>query len=399
MEYVWPARKKRRQAGDGEEEGPMPIPILLPSPVVTKPQTPTRASLDSPRTLEESHRMDQLSPATLAPPPLRRLGASRSFTDLRTTANLFQSPMLHKTRSTDALNVGLEGPTGPENKIPKLTQQLQKKSGGAAEMKTRSSQKSFVLVRISRYRIDFPVSFVCLIYYIIDLSLHLLLSIAKEGSFECRDAKIRTRDLEYRNQTWSVCHSHRVVFTFNHKTLLQFEELVNQFIPSNLNWRGWIKMAFHQPLIPVFPVAKELIAKTKWVKGGLYSDESTVVAQPRTRFANDVDVANNVLNLRAQRIPVKITKSDGYADSNDGSLAAPAIPFTAEPEPIQQSISDGQPKQPNRKRMLSLFKRRNDGPRGKEDQELRVQSNENSAHIHDERSTSDSRRSNSQSRR
>jgi len=26
----------------------------------------------------------------------------------------------------------------------------------------------------------------------------------KEGSFECHDAKIKTRELEYRNQTWSV---------------------------------------------------------------------------------------------------------------------------------------------------------------------------------------------------
>jgi hypothetical protein len=35
-------------------------------------------------------------------------------------------------------------------------------------------------------------------------SLNLLLSIMKEDSFVCRDAHIRTRDLEYRNQTWSV---------------------------------------------------------------------------------------------------------------------------------------------------------------------------------------------------
>jgi hypothetical protein len=35
-------------------------------------------------------------------------------------------------------------------------------------------------------------------------SLHLLLSISKEQSFEFRDARITTRDLEYRNQTWSV---------------------------------------------------------------------------------------------------------------------------------------------------------------------------------------------------
>jgi hypothetical protein len=26
----------------------------------------------------------------------------------------------------------------------------------------------------------------------------------KEESFDCRDARIRTRELEYRNQTWSV---------------------------------------------------------------------------------------------------------------------------------------------------------------------------------------------------
>jgi hypothetical protein len=35
-------------------------------------------------------------------------------------------------------------------------------------------------------------------------SLNLLLSIVKEESFDLRDARIRTRDLEYRNQTWSV---------------------------------------------------------------------------------------------------------------------------------------------------------------------------------------------------
>ena len=57
----------------------------------------------------------------------------------------------------------------------------------AALMKTRSSQKTFVWVKVS--------------------SLNLLLSIMKENSFLCRDARIRTRDLEYRNQTWSVSHA------------------------------------------------------------------------------------------------------------------------------------------------------------------------------------------------
>jgi hypothetical protein len=46
------------------------------------------------------------------------------------------------------------------------------------------------------------------------LSLHLLLSIVKEESFDLRDARIRTRDLEYRNQTWSVRIEIRLGFTF-----------------------------------------------------------------------------------------------------------------------------------------------------------------------------------------
>lgn len=111
------------------------------------------------------------------------------------------------------------------NEIGKQVQRRQ--IGDAAEMKTRLSQKTFILVKIS--------------------SLHLLLSIVKEESFDLRDARIRTRDLEYRNHTWS------------------FEELVDQFIPADMTWRGWVKMAFHQPLVPVLPVARELFSKTKWI--------------------------------------------------------------------------------------------------------------------------------------
>lgn len=38
-----------------------------------------------------------------------------------------------------------------------------------------------------------------------ETSIELLLSIIKAESFECRDARIRTHTLEFRNQTWSVC--------------------------------------------------------------------------------------------------------------------------------------------------------------------------------------------------
>jgi len=104
---------------------------------------------------------------------------------------------------------------------------LEERKGDAAVMKTRSFQKTFVFVKIA--------------------SMNLVLSVVKEGSFECHDVRIKTRDLVYRNQTSS------------------FEELVNQFIPSNMNWKGWMKMVFHQPLIPVFPVAKEILSKTKLI--------------------------------------------------------------------------------------------------------------------------------------
>ena len=49
---------------------------------------------------------------------------------------------------------------------------------------------------------------------------------------------------------------------------MKFEELVDQFIPSNMTWRGWLKMALQQPLVPVFPVARELLMKTKFSRGG-----------------------------------------------------------------------------------------------------------------------------------
>ena len=34
----------------------------------------------------------------------------------------------------------------------------------------------------------------------------------KEGSFECHDARIKTKELEYRNQTWSVSLDIPLVF-------------------------------------------------------------------------------------------------------------------------------------------------------------------------------------------
>jgi hypothetical protein len=98
-------------------------------------------------------------------------------------------------------------------------------------------------------------------------SLDILLSALKEGSFECHDAHIKTRQLEYHNKTWSVSLPSLVEKPDSNN--MKFEELVDQFIPSNMTWRGWLKMALQQPLVPVFPVARELLLKTKFsTRGG-----------------------------------------------------------------------------------------------------------------------------------
>jgi hypothetical protein len=90
-------------------------------------------------------------------------------------------------RSTDALSspttpIG----TGPVRRGPSLAPGIGELND-AAIMKTRSAQKTFVAVDIA--------------------SISVLLSIQKEAAFLLHDARINTRDLHYRNQTWSVSPS------------------------------------------------------------------------------------------------------------------------------------------------------------------------------------------------
>lgn len=335
MEYVWPDRKDRDTVRE------------VPSVEV---KSPVRASVDSPRGIGGF----KVPEATLAAP--RRLASSRSFTDLRsTTENFLTAPtFLHRNRSSDSLNPerqkqhGTEGSSQPSDLANDFTE--------ATVMKNRSNQKSFVYVKIS--------------------SLNLLLSISKEGSFECRDARIKTRDLEYRNQTWS------------------FEELVNQFIPSNMSWRGWVKMAFHQPLLPVLPVAKELLSKTRWTssKATPAHESPFKLLHPRMLVADD-DSRLEWLQREGTKLtldpptarkrsvgqpsktpPAKPTRLPNASSSTVGPSAPPppanitAMPFSSEPE----SMDDPQdiPSRPapvatsSRSRVKGLFKRGKGGKGG-----------------------------------
>ena len=242
MEYVWPARRDRNQAkaignANGEpKEKEKDDEFTLPRTPVT-PASPVSQRRNSADAATTSHRLSFDANRLAPPPPMRRVHTSRSFTDLRKMRNTSGADTLpipgslQRTKSSDMLFPNLSGSSsGQASKSsdePRDRRGLARRgTDDASEMKYRSSQKTFIWVKVA--------------------SLHLMLSIMKENSFLCNDARIRTRDLEYRNQTWS------------------FEELVDQFIPSGRNWKGWVKMAFQQPLVPVLPVARELISKTKW---------------------------------------------------------------------------------------------------------------------------------------
>jgi len=277
---------------------------------------------------------DALDPGSLA--PLRKLGTSRSFTDLRSSAaqdsaRVLLKPPLQRTRSSEYLKRNQTVVDGFERE-PKRQKTLNRKNGDAAEMKTRSSRKTFVLVKIS--------------------SLHLLLSIMKEDAFSCRDARIRTRDLEFRNQT------------------LSFEELVNQFIPSDMSWRGWVKMAFQQPLVPVLPVARELISKTKWIA----SKSTTAVMEhgiapksaPPKAIAivphNDDEAdepegrrSSSSFDLRPPPSSKRHWKKASHRKAETTAVFGTG-PLTADPEPLDDEEL-GVSRPPSRKRMISLFSR------------------------------------------
>ncbi|THV08447.1 hypothetical protein K435DRAFT_11362 [Dendrothele bispora CBS 962.96] len=149
LEYVWPSRKKRRQESEDKESD-------LVKDVQARPVMLPRVSLDTaiPTSPKVAREWSESGETGLAPPSLRRLGASRSFTDLRSSAAesspLLPGSPLHRTRSSELLG---SDSVIPEAKRPKhrldSTQKINK-TGDAAEMRTRSSQKTFVLVKISR---------------------------------------------------------------------------------------------------------------------------------------------------------------------------------------------------------------------------------------------------------
>jgi hypothetical protein len=156
MEYVWPARKHRNLAIEeranvgGDARNSEDEPSISRSS--SRKSLDSSQALDKPRTSFESN--------GLAPPSLRRLGASRSYTDLRNSITSSDFPstsrttVSHRSRHADVFRSAVGLPDPPDSLVKRRgeagKQTQRRQIGDAAEMKTRSSQKTFILVKISR---------------------------------------------------------------------------------------------------------------------------------------------------------------------------------------------------------------------------------------------------------
>lgn len=140
MEYVWPERRRRKQAESPQSLDPPRKRRDTEFGPNVRPAISSRTSMDSPRTPDVGKSLDM---SRLDAPPLRRMATSRSFTDLR-SATIEQQLRPKPDRSSSVAQAS--APSEPGHAAGTRT-----KYGDAEEMKTRSAQKTFVLVRIPRY--------------------------------------------------------------------------------------------------------------------------------------------------------------------------------------------------------------------------------------------------------
>ena len=256
MEYIWPARKSRHKREVEQTDSPTSITTKI------QPPTPVDPVSQDPSPGPSGRARKSTDHTRLTPVQVRRLGSSRSFTDLRNAASSSMS-LYHMNRSTDVLpSPGTPTSAHPARRGTNIAPGIAGLND-AAIMKTRSAQKTFVAVDIAK---------IC-----------VLLSIQKQAAFLLRDARINTRDLHYRNQTWSVSNPLVFVSDVTDWNLPQFEELVEQFIPSDPTWKGWVKMALHQPFFEVIPVARELISKTKRIASKSVQQSTSTITPRRLK--------------------------------------------------------------------------------------------------------------------
>ena len=141
----------------------------------------------------------------------------------------------------------------------------------------------------------------------------------------------------------------------------QFEELVDQFIPSGRNWRGWVKVAFQQPLVPVLPVARELITKTKWIASKKDTGHHDRPSRPSTpKLLKKPPPPGLGSSDAARRSHDVLRKSRDQSQAPRVSSTVSDPPFlTSEPESMLNDATVGPKREGMRKRAISLFRRKN----------------------------------------
>ncbi len=134
---------------------------------------------------------------------------------------------------------------------------------------------------------------------------------------------------------------------------------MDQFIPSDTSWKGWVKMAFQQPLVPVLPVAREILKKTKLIPNSRTQTGTDALggfpSRSRTHLIAGTESASVQTSISDRtRSP---SPSRGWRRSSKRALEPsgkiiPDAPFTSEP--------DVEPPKPTRHRVLSLLSRKSD---------------------------------------
>lgn len=136
-----------------------------------------------------------------------------------------------------------------------------------------------------------------------------------------------------------------------------------------MSWKGWVKIAFHQPLVPVLPVARELITKTKWLalpKGPANDDGHHI--HPTTgpsRPPSSASSARNTVhdqgsvsdsNIVAAPSPIRAWKKASSRKMHSPSPLVPGMAFTTEPQDMEEQ-SGGSTTSNSMSRMRTLFSR------------------------------------------
>lgn len=116
-------------------------------------------------------------------------------------------------------------------------------------------------------------------------------------------------------------------------------------------------MAFHQPLVPVLPVARELFSKTKLIPSKSASQNDTRPSSKKFILRGKKNVANAAIRDHAPR---RSSSSGGpSALAFDNSLIGTTLvdePEVARLEPPEQECPTGK-RQQGRPRLLSVFAR------------------------------------------